>query len=670
MMEILQNVLSIACLVLGFGLMVFVHELGHFLAAKWVGIKVEQFAVGMGPAVFCWRRGLGFMRGSSARRMRELEEQGRDLSGIGETEYRLSWIPLGGYVKMLGQDDLDPGARTEDPRSYTSRPVGQRMLVISAGVIMNVIFAALLFMALFMIGYRVQPPVVGGVLPFSPAQAAGIRVGDRIERFGRQNQYAFSQLQLNVALTRAGQTVPLIVDRDGKKLQLAVSPRKPSPDAKSFYAIGVVPISELRGLDPGRYRALAGDEGGPDPATKVLPGDTIIAVDGVEVGPADYRVLDERIQASGGKPVLLTVRDVAGKVRQVKVPVAFQRFFGDMPFNILGMQPQPMIVAVNENSPMKGKLAPGDVVAGLYINDEASANVSLDRLLALIQDAGSRGLRVDFLIDRDGVRRRVEGAVPNVSLGGGRLGLSIALDLNVRRPTVAQVIDGTPASRARAPAGCLIQRINDKEVGDWFDIHRLLAESTGTIALTLMELDAASGRPRDDAVPQTVRLEPDERERLSLAAIRYDHSLLLRERIEPRRTANPLLAAWWGVTETRDLLLQFYVTLRRVGSGDISPKNFMGPIGIVHSGSFFALKGWDWLIWFLAMLSANLAVVNFLPIPIMDGGWFLFLLVEKLSGRPAPPWFQRLAHLLGAVLIVGIVILVTYQDIRRLFNVF
>ena len=671
MLDFLNNLLSIVCLVLGFGLMVFVHELGHFLAAKWVGIKVEQFAIGMGPAIFCWRRGLGFMRGSSARRLQQLEEQGHDLSGIGETEYRLSWIPLGGYVKMLGQDDLDPAASSNDPRAYTSRPAGQRMLVISAGVIMNVIFAALLFMALFLIGYRVQPPVVGSVLPFSPAQAAGLRAGDRIERFNGQRQYAFNQLQLNVALVRGGQPVPMTVVRDGKRLDLTIIPRKPSADSKSFYAVGVSPIRELRGLDPRRYRALSSAEGGGlDPSAAVLPGDTIIAIDGVEVAPSDYRVLDEKVQTSGGRPVLLTVRDAAGKVRQVKAPVEFQRFFGDMPFNILGMQPQPKIAAVMNDSPMKGRLLPGDVIAGLYINDEASVNISLERVQSLIQDAGARGLRVDFLVDRNGQRQRIEGVVPSVNIGGGRLGVSIGLEMNVRRPVVAAIMEGSAAARAKLPPGSVIQRVNDADVGDWFDLHRLLKEAAGAVSLTFVELDGTTGRPREDAVPQTVRLEPDEQERAQLSAIRYEHSLLLRERIEPRKTSNPLLAAWWGVTETRDLLLQFYVTLRRVSSGDISARNFMGPIGIVHSGSFFALKGWDWLIWFLAMLSANLAVVNFLPIPIMDGGWFLFLLVEKFSGRPAPPWLQRAAHLVGAVIIASIVILVTYQDIRRLLNLF
>ena len=132
-MNLFYQILAIAGLVFGFGFVVFWHELGHFLAAKWVGIKVEQFAVGFGQAMFSWRKGMGLTVGSSGKKYEELERAGA-AAGIGETEYRLNWIPLGGYVKMLGQDDLNPNARSDDPRSYNAKSVPARMLVVSAGV--------------------------------------------------------------------------------------------------------------------------------------------------------------------------------------------------------------------------------------------------------------------------------------------------------------------------------------------------------------------------------------------------------------------------------------------------------------------------------------------------------------------------------------------------------
>src|SRR5689334_21979953 len=106
------QILMVALLIFGFGFVIFFHELGHFLAAKWAGVKVEQFAVGFGQALFSWRKGLGFRWGSSNKELEGIEKRAKDgaadvdLSQLGETEYRLNWIPLGGYVKMLGQDDL------------------------------------------------------------------------------------------------------------------------------------------------------------------------------------------------------------------------------------------------------------------------------------------------------------------------------------------------------------------------------------------------------------------------------------------------------------------------------------------------------------------------------------------------------------------------------------
>jgi regulator of sigma E protease len=146
----MQNLLSyfdsiwaFALLVLGFGFVIFVHELGHFAVAKWVGVKVTQFAIGFGPSALSWRQGVGFTTGTTEpeyeRRIdayveehkQAFEEedqrtepskrptlavrkdQARRALGLGETEYRLNWLPLGGYVKMLGQEDLNPDAAIE-----------------------------------------------------------------------------------------------------------------------------------------------------------------------------------------------------------------------------------------------------------------------------------------------------------------------------------------------------------------------------------------------------------------------------------------------------------------------------------------------------------------------------------------------------------------------------
>ena len=103
-------------------------------------------------------------------------------------------------------------------------------------------------------------------------------------------------------------------------------------------------------------------------------------------------------------------------------------------------------------------------------------------------------------------------------------------------------------------------------------------------------------------------------------------------------------------------------------TGGVSAKNLMGPVGIFQAGTGFATKGGDWLLWFLAMISANLAVVNFLPIPIVDGGLFTFLIIEKIQGRPLSRRAQEYAQLVGLALILSIFLMVTYNDIARMFG--
>src|SRR4051812_14604320 len=244
---------SLILLILGFGFVIFWHELGHFFAAKWVGIRVEQFAVGFGQALLSFRKGLGITVGSSTKRYDELVAAGQ-AEGVGETEYRLNWIPLGGYVKMLGQDDLRPNSEQNDPRAYNKKSIGARMFVVSAGVIMNIILAAFGFMVVFLMGFNVQPAQVGSVIPYSPAAnatrldgtPAPLMPGDRILMYDDKWQHDFTKITLNVALSGQG-NVPMYVRRlDGTEERLNVTPDRMEGESSGFLMIGVGPPFELR----------------------------------------------------------------------------------------------------------------------------------------------------------------------------------------------------------------------------------------------------------------------------------------------------------------------------------------------------------------------------------------------------------------------------------------
>lgn len=701
----LSNIFSIFLLVVGFGFVIFWHELGHFLAAKWVGIKVEQFAVGMGHALVSFRKGIGWKLGSTKaeydrRTQQHLEKQlvgskpeewtdlqvsrAADELGLGETEYRLSWIPVGGYVKMLGQDDTRPGADAEDPRAFNKKTIGQRMIVVSAGVIMNIILAAILFMVLFLYGFKAPAPVVGNVLPNSPAQRAGLKVGDELVSYDGKPMHDFTKLRLNTALSTPDVDVPLVVRRDGKEMTLAVRPERTSPDSRSFVSLGVEGAANLQG-PKGKPSDKPIDPNLEYPDLRQIGfGDIITHVNGrqVEQGDAkkgtlgDFAVLDHAIQQSSpANPAKLTVQRADGKTETISVRPHLQDNFGNRegrqsrPLTIAGMQPRMAIAFVaSRESPVYGKVSSGDAVKQVIVHNnkddvgEPTSNITIKKFEDLMQTVGEGGKTISLVVERNGKTvEPIRNLTPIVvaKKPQKKFGLSVLPVYDENNAVIGDVAPDSAAARAGLVAGAKIQSIDGQDVSNWFDIRaRLMKEG----AHQVVYLDPTSGSTK----PTTLTV--DAPTLAALANIRYDHHLALAELSRVRHTPNPFVAVAWGAAETRDLILQFYVTLRQMFGGHISASNLMGPVGIVGAGAQFAFRGTDWLIWFLAMISANLAVVNFLPIPIVDGGLFLFLIIEKIQGKPLSRRAQEFAQIAGLLLIVSVFVFVTYNDISRIWG--
>lgn len=685
-----NDALTIILLVLGFGFVIFFHELGHFLAAKWVGIKVEQFAVGFGQAIIAWRKGIGFRVGTTNKEYRlraeaylgtqkssELSESADGPTdaqidsaalalGLGDTEYRLNWIPLGGYVKMLGQDDLNPNSQADDPRAYNRKSIPARMLVVSAGVVMNIILAAIGFMIVFRMGFHVPPARVGGMYPDSPAQRAGLQVGDYIETLDGKTQFDFTKVGLNAALMEPDVTVPINVIRDGKHIHLEIKPERLKSEAKEFVAMGIEPYHDLRGLSD----AVVEDD--PKLNERVLmeslavkPGELITQIDGQPVAPDDYTKFDSIVQSSFGKPIVLTVKAVDGVTRQETIHGHFLDPFSAGSFHLIGMVPRALVENVLADSPARGKLLPGDVIQGAFYanNDAVTAPPTREELTSFLKDAGAKAQKVSMNVVRrvNGVDTSVaiEGMQTGMKLEGGGRGLGIVLGYDENHAVVAQAMKDTPAGRASIPRGASITSIDGQSVSSWYDVHRVLLTVAADSAVPI-EFTNASG----EHVKTTIRIDPAQEG--AVHAIRYSTFLTLADPQNAIRKADGIWqAAGWGITETRDFTLQFYLTLRRMLEGNLSPANMMGPVGIFIAGKKLAFKGTDWLIWFLSMISANLAVVNFLPIPIVDGGLFTFLVLEKLQGKPLSPRTQAIAQYVGLAFLVGVFVFVTYHDIVR-----
>jgi len=268
------------------GVLVFVHELGHFLVARWHGVRVLTFSLGFGPKIFSFKRG--------------------------DTEYCVSAVPLGGYVKMAGENPDGEVEASPKPDEFLAKTKWQRFQVYVAGPLMNLVGAFVIMTGVYLYGapepaYQKNPAEVGRVAAGSPAERAGIRPGDVVVAVAGRAVSNWEQLELAV-MPKAGREIEVVVrrGRDERTLRLV-------PASRTQFELGDIGVApwlhtQVRALVPGEPAAAAG----------FAVGDVILAVNGV---PVDDEALLKAIKASAGKSLTLTVRR-AGALRSISVTPA------------------------------------------------------------------------------------------------------------------------------------------------------------------------------------------------------------------------------------------------------------------------------------------------------------------------------------------------------------
>ncbi len=288
------------------GVLVFVHELGHFVVAKLFRIRVEVFSLGFGPRL------LGFRRG--------------------ETDYRISAIPLGGYVKMLGENPEEIGRGPLPPEAFLARPKWQRFLVALAGPAMNLLLALLLPAFVFMISYpgpayRTERAQIGVIVPGSPAERAGLRPGDVIVEFDGRSNPTWGEVE-DLTLLKPHRTISVVIERQGERLRIPLTLGAIQGRSDVIGESGMLPPPASTGVTIAEI-----ERGSPAEAAGLRPGDTIIRIDDVEI--TAFPVLVALVSRSIGKELTLTyVRD--GQTRQVTVVP-----FNDRGRGRIGIAPQP-----------------------------------------------------------------------------------------------------------------------------------------------------------------------------------------------------------------------------------------------------------------------------------------------------------------------------------------
>jgi regulator of sigma E protease len=602
--------------VIGVGFLILIHELGHFAAAKLLGVRVLKFSLGFGKTL------VGFQRG--------------------ETEYVISALPLGGYVKMVGEN---PGEQeTPDPHALSNQAAWRRAIIFVSGVVMNVIGGFVLFVVAFQIGVPFPTNMVGEVTA-GPALRAGIREGDRIVEVNGRATSDFEDVSAVVAFSNPNRDLTVKVRRDDQVLTFRMRPQTDEAANPGFPTIGIRPegstiIEEVLAGSAGAEAGLA-------------RGDQIVAVKIADQSDVLVQTLSELkavLLRAKDAPMTLTVQDRHGLVRRQEVrqrPVEME----GLPWDV----GRPVIQAVAGGSPAEtGGLRPGDV---LLKADDASIT-SVRALTDAIAAAGERVLAVTVRRGEEEVEVRVIPRTVRAS-EGPKIGVVLGVPAEAA-PTLLAVKPGTALAKMDLPLGATVVNVNKTAVKTVGEMHEALA----TV------LDKA---PRKS--PVTVRVtfrEPDGREverelTTESDVLGYDLGVLpgVLSTREPIRNVFQACAKGWHKTvqTTRNVILSIG---RMLFTRSIKGRTMSGPVGLVQIAYKQAETGLGRLLYLLAIIGVNLAIVNLLPIPILDGGQLLLLGVEKVKGSPISERTQALAQYVGLVLILMLFAYVTFHDVMRL----
>ncbi|MBQ1455852.1 MAG: site-2 protease family protein [Thermoguttaceae bacterium] len=688
-------ILRVVEVLIGINALIIVHEFGHFIAARLCGVRCEKF--------FIWFDAWGYKFFSFK---------------VGNTEYGLGWLPLGGYVKMLGQED-NPGQIKEElarakegaqegdgtdseaaqkrveqlskaiyaKDSFQSKNVFQRMVIISAGVIMNVIFAVICAAAAYVIGFPETTSRVGTVLPGTPAWTAGLRAGDEVIAMDDEPVTLFSQIP--TGLMNGGE-VSVKVQRGNEEFTVEVTPRRDADDLMPI--IGVLPAASIRlaMVDP-PYELTEEDAqkaGTEEALSSLKPGDLLISMNGTPIEtPADYelcarRFLDEPIDYIF-VPTDKNGQRIEGENKSVTL---YPSTFCESGIRLTMGE----IAAIQSGSPAEkaglrprcddgqGLVSAGDIILavnGVSVTDPLALPIDLFRLsrdnasvvltvqrdgesidvpVTLASQAGYTGIRShrgELACDALGVSYYVE---PVISGTDARVTIPDAakpIGAAVRKISVVTLSRDGQRKHLTLDTADLSEDQCRAEVLDLFTQRLALLDSSAQIAVTAVQKDGTE-------VVLTTTPQP------SAALHRIDRGLIFGVDTRQARAQSLCSALDYGWSRTVESMGLVFQVLKNVGR-NVSAKAFGGP-GMIVSAAWTATSSGDGLfLVLLCVISANLAVVNILPIPVLDGGHLVFLLYEAIFRKPANENVQVILSYIGLFLLLALMAWVILLDIAR-----
>lgn len=543
-------------------LLVFFHELGHFLAAKSCGIYVDRFSIFMPPRLFGLR--------------------------IGETDYCLGAFPIGGYVKMAGQEDtpLSEEERQQEyghvppERWFNNKPVWQRSFVLLAGPMMNLVLAVVLYGLMAAIGgevpeweltaragqveadypaataplYRME----GETLPdlTRPPDALGWQTGDYILSFNGKPVDTIGDLAITSILEGAGTVHQIVIERpnpDGTRTRY-LSPVAPQlQEGEDYPRFGVSPF------ETAKVAGVLDDM--PGKAAGLQEGDIINRANGIPVDRGTFIKLVEELPS--GETITLEVIRNEQRIEVALQPQTIGRLRGLVLEAASGPESPPSVAFLSSEFAEASGLKRKDIL--LEVNGQPA---TLESLQELEQSHPGETLKAKVLR-------------PNILFG-------------------------------------LIQKAEELDI-------ELMIDPVRAIGVTLTPVYQFHRTPPAQVIPEAFR------------------------------------QSYIAVSRT-------LMTLKALFAGDVSPKDLGGPLMIGDITARAAEAGYLWFWKTTAFISINLFIVNLLPLPVLDGGHLVLNMIESIRRKPLSPRFQERLQAAGILLIIGLMLFVTWNDIGRFIS--
>jgi regulator of sigma E protease len=501
---------------------------------------------------------------------------------------------------------------------------------------MNALFALIVFPLVFRAGVAFEAPVVGGVARGSGAWEAGIEPGDRVLEVGGKPIYAFANLEVEVAL-HGNRPVQLAVeDEHGERRVVTATPHFDSE--RGLYVLGLGPTFQ------DEPAVLTVDPDGPAAQAGIETGDLLLRIDGLPParfpGPVGLDPIRVVVARDGVE------REVAVVPRPSIDEIPPRIGVGPLARRVAGIRPGCGLVA------RLGLLRDDHVLA---VGGRPFRSGDLTTLVQGPDETVWHVLRDD--------RREVLRATGATPAERQALADHVALTSN-RTLQLHPSADGAAAA-AGLLAGDWVQAVDDRAIDDWDDLRRAVEAAVDRpLRLRLLRpdperiVDGLEG-PTGTVVELTITPKREPRPDLGWA---YQLAPLMNHiRAESFGHALPL-----GTVCSIDRVKRLYVTLKRLITGEVGANNLGGIVRISQVSYQAAQRGPSWFWYFLALLSVNLAFVNLLPIPVLDGGHLLFLLIEKVKGSPVSTRVLGYSQIVGLVFVLLLVLFVTYNDILRL----